>query len=344
MKGTSRVDLRSDTVTRPTEAMRRAMAVAEVGDDVWGDDPSAHRLEERVATLLGKEAAVFVPSGSMANLLAQMLHCEPGDEVIVGEEAHLLAFEGGAGAAIAGVQYAVAGQGGLFDVEDLRARVRPVSPYLPRTRLVALENTHNAAGGRPWPLDRQRAVLAEARRLGLRTHLDGARIWNAAVALNCNEAALAEGADTVAVCFSKGLGAPVGSALAGPRDLVERARRLRRRLGGGMRQVGLLCAAALHALEHHRARIAEDHRNARLLAERLAGVSGVHCDPGAVATNMVYFELTRMEAEELVRTAAARGVLLGASGPRRIRAVTHLDVDAEGVEYAARVIEEAVTR
>ncbi len=337
------VDLRSDTVTRPTEAMRRAMASAEVGDDVWGDDPTARRLEERVAELLGKEAALFVPSGSMANLLAQLLHCRPGDEVIVGEEAHLLAFEGGAGAAIAGVQYAVAGRGGLFDEEEMRARVRPSSPHLPRTRLLALENTHNAAGGLPWPLAQQRRVVTAAHRIGLRVHIDGARLWNASVAQGVEVASLAEGADTVSVCFSKGLGAPVGSALAGPHEAIQEARRLRRRLGGGMRQVGVLCAAALHALEHHRTRLAEDHLHARRLAERLADTPGVRCDPQAVATNMVYFDLLHVDAEVLVRAAAERNVLLGAVGPRRIRAVTHLDVDAEGVERAARVIAEAAS-
>ena len=336
------VDLRSDTVTRPTAAMRRAMAEAEVGDDVWGDDPTAARLEARVAELLGKEAALFVPSGSMANLLAQMLHCEPGDEVIVGEEAHLLAFEGGAGAAVAGVQYAVAGRDGRFTAEEMAARVRPASPYLPRTRLVAVENTHNASGGTLWPLAQLDEVVDRAHELGLRTHLDGARLWNAAVALGLDEARLARGFDTVSVCFSKGLGAPVGSALAGPADLIERARRLRRRLGGGMRQVGVLCAAALYALEHHRARLAEDHEHARRLAAGLAGLPGVRCTPAEPPTNMVYFEVDHLEAAAVVARAAEHGVLLGAVGTRRVRAVTHLDVDAEGIERALRVLREVL--
>jgi threonine aldolase len=334
------IDLRSDTVTRPTAAMRQAMATAEVGDDVYGEDPTARRLEERAAELLGKEAAVFVPSGTMANQLALLVHCERGDEVIAGEGAHLHYYEGGAGGAWAGVQFAVVGRGGLFDAAAVEAAVRPVGFTFPRSRLVALENTHNRAGGRVFPQPAVEAVATVARARGLSIHLDGARIWNAAVATGQEPAHLCAPADTVSACFSKGLGAPVGSVLAGTRAHVERARRFRRMLGGAMRQVGVLCAAALHALEHHRERLEQDHLHARALADGLADVPGIRCDPGAVETNIVLFERAGEPAEAVAARLAARGVGVHAIGAHTLRAVTHLDVSLADVHAALEVIRE----
>jgi threonine aldolase len=336
------IDLRSDTVTRPTAAMRRAMADAEVGDDVYGDDPSARRLEAQAAEVLGKEAALFVPSGTMANQLALLVHCERGDEVIVGEGAHVYYYEAGAGAALAGVQFVPVGRGGLFDADAMAAAIKPRHFVLPRTRLVCLENTHNRAGGRVWSQGDVEVIAARARVHGLAVHLDGARIWNAAVASGCSPAALAEPADTVSACFSKGLGAPVGSVLAGPRGAVERARRFRRMLGGAMRQVGVLCAAASYALAHHRERLAEDHGNARRLAEGLARVPGVVCDPQATQTNIVVAELVRGAAEPMVARLAEAGVLVNATGPRTLRAVAHMDVSAADVDRALAVFAEVV--
>lgn len=333
------VDLRSDTVTRPTDAMRKAMAEAEVGDDVYGEDPTARALEERAADVLGKEAALFVPSGSMANQIALHLHCRPGDEVVVGEGAHCFFFEGGAGGAFAGVQFVPVGRGGLFGVADLEAAVKPRVYYLAQTRLVALENTHNMAGGRVFPQDEVLTIAARARELGLAVHLDGARLWNAAVASGRSEAELAAPADTVSACFSKGLGAPVGSVIAGRRDVIEQAKRYRRMMGGAMRQVGVLCAAALHALDHHRSRIGEDHETARRLAVGLSA-AGLGCEPGDVETNIVMFDVPT-DASEIVRRAAEGGVLLNAVGPRRVRAVTHLDVGPSDIDRAVEVLARA---
>ena len=264
------IDLRSDTVTRPTPPMREAMMRATVGDDVFGDDPTVIALEEEVARITGKEAALFVTSGTMGNQLAIATQTRPGDDVIVGEGAHPVYYEGGAAAALSGVQFSVAGRGGFFTPEELEAVVHPRVHWAPRTSLVSIENTHNRSGGRVWPAAEARAVAERARSLGFATHLDGARIWNASVASRVDVATLCAPFDTVSVCFSKGLGAPVGSAFCGPRKLVVEARRMRKRWGGAMRQSGILAAAALYALAHHRARLAEDHANARLLAESMA--------------------------------------------------------------------------
>jgi threonine aldolase len=330
------VDLRSDTVTRPTEAMRRAIASAEVGDDVYREDPTVRRLEEEVAGLLGKEAALFVASGTMANQIAMQLHLRPGDEVVVGEHAHVVLYESGALAAGAGAQHVIAGQGGLFRAADV-GRAISRDYYAPRTRLVALENTHNRAGGRVWPQADVVEVCERARSLGLATHLDGARLWNAAVASGCSERTLAEPFDTVAVCFSKGLGAPVGSAIVGSTGAMEEALRIRKRMGGGMRQAGLLAAGALHALAHHRGRLAEDHAHARALADGLAE-AGYLVEP--VETNIVLFGPRASSATpaELAARARAEGVLVSPFGPTRLRAVTHRDVDRVGVSRAVEVL------
>jgi threonine aldolase len=336
--------LRSDTFTRPSSAMRAAMAAAEVGDDVWGDDPTAVALEAKTAALLGKEAALFVPSGTMANQIALLLHCRPGDEVIVGRGAHTRLYESGAGAAWAGVQFAEIGAAdGTFTADGVEAAALPADRNLPRTRLVAVENTHNRGGGRIWPRPQLDGVVAAARARGLALHLDGARIWNAAVASGVPERELAAPFDTVSACFSKGLGAPVGSVIAGGRDDMERARRFRKMLGGGMRQVGVLCAAALHALDHHRARLAVDHANARRLAGGLAGIPGVRVDPDAIDTNIVIFEVTGLSSAELARRTEASAVRLHAIAPTRLRAVTHLDVDAAGIDRAIAAVKAALS-
>ncbi|HNQ89365.1 MAG TPA: GntG family PLP-dependent aldolase [Verrucomicrobiota bacterium] len=333
------VDLRSDTVTLPTAAMRRAMAEAEVGDDVFGDDPTVQRLEARTADLLGKEAAVFVPSGTMGNQIALRAHTEPGDEIVVESEAHIYYYEGGAPAALSGVMCrCVAGRRGVFRGTDLESVLRPPDVHFARTRLVCIENTHNRGGGSLWPLEAILDVAATARRHDLRLHLDGARLWNAAVATGIPERDYAAPFDSVNVCFSKGLGAPVGSALAGTREFIARARRFRKQFGGGMRQAGLLAAAALHALEHHRERLAEDHAHARYLAAALARLPGVGIDPDAVQTNIVRFQVTRQSAREWVETLAAAGVRVLATGPDAIRAVTNLNVNRADIEYAAGVL------
>jgi threonine aldolase len=338
------LDLRSDTVTRPTAAMRVAMAHADVGDDVYGEDPTVNRLEQEVAALLGKEAALFVPTGTMGNQIALQVHTRRGDEVIVGEDAHLAADESGAGAAWAGVQFRAAGRGGVFSPDDLRACLHEPDMHCPRQRLVSVENPHNRAGGRVFAHADVLAITALARAQKLGLHLDGARLWNAAVATGLSPAALAAPFDTVNVCFSKGLGAPVGSALAGSRDAMAEARHYRKMFGGGMRQAGVLAAAALYALHHHRDRLADDHDHAKrieaALREALAGSTRARLVPAE--TNQVNVDTSDVPAERLVEAAQRRGVLVGAMGPFRTRAVTHLDLAAADVPVAARALAEAL--
>jgi len=339
------IDLRSDTITRPTAAMRRAMAEAEVGDDVFGDDPTVRRLEERFAGLFGKSAAVFVPSGTMANQLAIRAQTEPGDEVITHPESHVVHYESGAPAALSGVTLRFAdGPRGTFGAEAVRALIRPRDPHYGPTALVTVENTHNRGGGRVWPIGQLRAVREECLRLGVRMHLDGARIWNAHAASGVSLAEYGSLTDTVSACFSKGLGAPVGSALAGDERTIARARRFRKMFGGGMRQAGILAAACLHALDHHVERLAEDHAKARALAERLARVPGVTIDPAEVETNLVYFGVDPRVggAEAVCARLGAAGVAVLSEGPHRVRAVTHLDVTADEVERAGEVMARAL--
>ncbi len=326
------IDLRSDTVTKPTVAMRRAMAEAEVGDDVYGEDPTVNRLEEQVAERLGLEAAVFVPSGTQANQIAMGLHCRPGEEVLTEAGSHILQYEGGAVSALWGIQpQPLPGERGLLTPEQVAEAVRSDNVHAPRSRLLSLENTHNRGGGSVWPLERFRAVVEVARKAGLAVHLDGARLFNAEVATGTPAAAWAKLTDTTSVCFSKGLGAPMGSALAGPAALMREARRLRKRLGGGMRQAGVLAAAALHALEHHLARLAEDHAHARRLAAGLAELPGVKVDPAAVETNILLVDFAQ-PASEVVSRLTALGVLVNATGPHTVRLVCHLDVSAADVD------------
>ncbi len=339
------IDLRSDTVTRPTPAMREVMARAEVGDDVFGEDPSVRALEAEVAGLTGKEAALFVTSGTMGNQLAIAVHTRPGDEVIVGEGAHVVFYECGAGPALSGVQFAIAGSGGLFDADAMEERIQPSAYWSPRTSLVCVENTHNRAGGRVFPQRDAVAVAERARSRGLAVHLDGARIWNASAATGLSIAELTAPFDTVSVCFSKGLGAPVGSALCASRELVERARRLRKMWGGGMRQSGILASAALHALRNHRARLVDDHAAAKVFAERAARIDGASVDLARVETNIVNVDLVAPLTGEAVATAArSLGLLVNASGPRRIRVVTHLDATRADVEKAAELLGQAVAK
>jgi threonine aldolase len=313
--------------------MREAMASAAVGDDVYGEDPTVIELERRVAELLGKDSALFVPSGTMSNQIALLVHTRPGDEVVIGEGAHIAFYESGAGAALAGVQFAEAGAGGLFDAEELSAVVKPQADYHPRTSLVCLENTHNRAGGRIFPQATVEAVVERARQHGLLAHLDGARLWHASIATGVSEAELARPFDTVSVCFSKGLGAPVGSALAGAQGALRAARRYRKMLGGGMRQAGILAAGALFALEHQRQRLSLDHDAARLLARLLATLPGVRVVPPE--TNIVSLALDGLDAQAVVLEARGRGLLLNATGPRSLRLVTHLDLSLTDVERAA---------
>ena len=329
-------DLRSDTVTRPTVAMRAAMAAAAVGDDVYGEDPSVRALEERVAALLGKESALFVPSGTMGNQIGLLVHTRPGDEVIIGEGSHCAFYESGAAAAWAGVQFAVAGRGGVFTADEMLDVIKPPQDHFPRTRLVVVENTHNRGGGRVFPQAEIARIATAARARGLGLHLDGARIWNASVATGIDVAELAAPFDTLNVCFSKGLGAPVGSAFVGSREHVVTAHRFRKMLGGGMRQAGILAAGALYALENQRARLADDHAAARVFADAMRGAPGIEVAP--VDTNIVVLTTNNLPAAELAHRAAAAGVLVNATGKHTLRAVTHLDVDASQVQSAAETL------
>lgn len=335
------VDLRSDTVTRPTPEMRRAIAEAEVGDAVLGDDPTVAELERYAAELLGKEAALFFPSGIMANTAALLVNGRPGTEAVIEAGGHILNYEEGAAAAWGGLQLrAVPTADGLLRPEHMAEYIRPTTPYLPQTSLVCLENTHNGAGGRVMPLSHLRAVALAAHERGVAVHLDGARLPNASVATGVPLADFAAAVDTVTVAVSKGLGAPVGSVLAGTADDMQRAWRIRRRLGGGMRQAGFLAAAALHGLRNHFPRLEQDHRRARELAARAAGVPGLSV--AAPETNIVMIDLAepRLEPASVLAGLERRGVRLSQFGPRRLRAVTHLDVDDAGIARAGDALAE----
>lgn len=340
-----RIDLRSDTVTLPTTGMRAAIAAADVGDDQFGEDPTVNRLQDRVAELLGKEVAVWLPTGTMANQVALRVLARPGDDVVVSREAHAVWHETGASAANAGVQFTEIGEHGTFTAQDLVAALKPRGHLLyPPTTLVEVENTHNRAGGVVFPQAEAERVAAAAREHGVATYLDGARLWNAAVAQGRSAAEMAAPFDLVGVALSKGLGAPGGALLAGPRDLLPAILRYRRMAGGAMRQVGLFAAAGLYALDHHMERLARDHENARAIAERLAASGRVWLDPRTVLTNIVVFELGEdaPDAATVIARARDHGVLVVAFGPRRIRAVTHLDVDAAACMRGAGVLLDAI--
>jgi threonine aldolase len=335
------IDLRSDTVTRPTSAMRAAIAAAEVGDDVFGDDPTVNALQQRIAQMLGKEAALFVPSGTQGNLCALMSHCQRGDEYIVGQMAHTYRWEAGGGAVLGSIQpQPIAHQAdGTLALADIEASIKPDDPHFARSRLLCLENT---LGGKLMPMAYLRDATMLARQRGLATHLDGARLFNAAVALGgdarANARAMAELFDSVSVCFSKGLGAPVGSALAGSTELIAKAKRVRKMAGGTMRQAGVLAAAALHALDHHIDRLADDHARARRLADGLKGLAGVSVQPPQ--TNMVFIDLPRERAAAAVASLRERGVL--STGLYQLRLVTHLDVNDADIDRAVTALRQAL--
>lgn len=336
------IDLRSDTVTRPTLAMRQAMMNALVGDDVFGEDPTVNHLQERVADLFGKEAGLFVPSGVMGNEICIKVHTQPGDEIIAEEDSHLFVYETGAPALLSGVLVkTIRGTYGAMRPEHVRDAIRPKAYYLPRTRLICLENTHGRSGGTVIPFDNIRALREIALDADIPMHLDGARIWNASVASGVPLKNYGAMFDSLSVCLSKGLGAPVGSVIVGNREFIERARTFRKIFGGGMRQVGILAAAGLFALDHHLDRLSEDHQNARLLAEQLTGLKTFLIDQTSVQTNMVIAEIAnpQFSQSDVLRMLAARGVLLTPERHRCIRSVTHLDVSRENIEEAIAVFQ-----
>ncbi len=335
------IDLRSDTVTKPSREMREVMLTAEVGDDVYGEDPTVNRLQERVAEILGKEAALFVPSGVMANQLALKVQTQPGDEVIVESESHIFNFETAGAAFLSNVQlFTLKGNNGILNAEQVAQAIRSKIYYNPKTSLVCLENTHNKAGGTIYPLEEIRKIHDLARNRNLALHLDGARLWNASIATGIAPKEYARFFDTVSVCFSKGLGAPVGSALTGTREKIESARKYRKIFGGGMRQVGILAAGALFALDHNFKRLKEDHDKAKWLAKELSNLPGIDLDLSSVQTNIIIFSIAKRSesAEEVISKLKAKGVLISEMGLSTLRAVTHLDVSMEQIKKASETM------
>ncbi|MBM4119722.1 MAG: low-specificity L-threonine aldolase [Nitrospira sp.] len=341
------IDLRSDTVTKPSQAMRQAMAIAEVGDDVYGEDPTVNRLQEVGAALVGKAVALFVPSGTMANQLALRAQTQPGQEVIVDSQAHMVRYEQGAGGALAGVQFHwVAGTRGILAPEQVEAAIRPKDAHTIQTALICLENTHNSGGGAVYPLVTVERIGAIARQRGLPLHMDGARLFNAVVATGTSTTEYAKHCTTVSFCLSKGLGAPAGSLLAtNDRDMIDRLRRFRRMYGGSMRQAGILAAAGLYALEHNISRLKDDHDNAKRLATLLAQIPTVTIDVKTVQTNIVFFDVaTSHTPAELVAALKAEGIAVNAVGGRTYRAVTHLDLSADDIEKAGGIFARVLSR
>ena len=338
------IDLRSDTVTQPTPEMRQAIAQAVAGDDVLGDDPTVNELEETVAALLGKEAAVYMPSGTMTNQVALRTHTEPGDEIILESQAHIYFYEAGAPAALSGLMCKlINGERGIFTAADLQTALRPLNEHYPRTKLVCLENTHNRGGGSIFPLPTIQAIANVCRDKNLRLHLDGARLWNACVATGTSEADYAKPFDTISVCFSKGLGAPVGSALAGSKALMQRARRFRKMFGGGMRQAGIIAAGALYAVQHHRDRLADDHANAQHLAAGLTQIDGISLTMADVQTNLVYFHTPEnISASALATELTKLGVGVLPTATHTLRAVTNLMVNQADIDKALNRIADAL--
>jgi threonine aldolase len=338
------IDLRSDTVTMPTPDMRRAMATAPLGDDVFGDDPTVNKLEEVAAARLGKEAAVFLPSGTMGNVIGVAVNTRPGEELIADADAHVFLYEGAGAAVISGVQIRpVATEAGVMTPAQIESALRPRDDFhQPLTAAVSFEDTHNRHGGVVWPLEDLRAASDAARAHGLRVHLDGARIFNASVAAGTSVAEIAACGDTVTFCLSKGLGCPAGSVFCGSAEAVEQARRWRKRLGGGMRQAGVIAATGLIALETMVDRLAEDHRNARTLAEGLAELPGVKCDLSRVQTNLVFFDLERMTGADFEHECRKRGLYGGATGPHRVRFVTHYGITAADIQSSLKICEDVL--
>ena len=333
------VDLRSDTVTKPSQAMREVMAAAEVGDDVYGEDPTVNRLQEEVAALLGKEAALFVPSGSMADQIALNIMSRPGDAIMTAPDSHIAFHEAGASPMLSGIQFSFMPEG-RFDAEAIRANYHDNDHHYPPTTLVEVENTYNMGGGLVWPLAQLREVTKCAHDLGMGTMMDGARLWNAALASGHSEKELSRDFDVVTVCLSKGLGAPVGSLLAGSSELMHRAHRVRKMLGGGMRQAGILAAAGLYALAHGRSRLQEDHDNAAVLAQGIEQIEGLRVATEGVDTNIVIVEVDASlgSAQTVQEGAAKKGVLFWPTGAQRFRLVTHLDVDRASCENAIEIL------
>ncbi len=331
------VDLRSDTLTKPDEGMRQAMATAEVGDDVFGEDPTVNLLQEKIAELTGKKAALFVASGTMANQIAINAHTQPGDEVICEERAHIFNYESGSPAMLSGVQLRpLPGKYGVLDIEEVEEAIRPPDHHFPQTRLIALENTHNRWGGTIYPLEEIKKMHKLAKKHKLKMHLDGARLWNASIATGITIKEFAKYFDSVSLCFSKGLGAPVGSIVAGDEDFIERAHRYRKAYGGGMRQAGILAAAALYAIENNWQRMAEDHQRARVLAEAINEMPGLVVNLQTVQTNIVIVDtsLTGHSSQEIAKRLLEKGVKVIAFAPTRLRAVTHLHIDNKAIEHA----------
>jgi threonine aldolase len=339
------IDLRSDTVTRPTPAMRQAMANAEVGDDVIDVDPTVAKLEQYVAELLGKEAAIYMPSGTMTNQIAIRVHCGMGGEFICDEDCHVYNYEQGAFAQLSGViPRTIKGDFGVLDVSQLLDKVRPLNDHMVQTKLLCLENTHNRGGGRVWPFEKLSAACRWAKTAGLVRHLDGARLFNAVAATQIAASDWAAEFDTVSVCFSKGLGAPVGSALLGPKDFIKQARRARKLFGGGMRQSGIIAAGALYALQNHRERLVEDHLHAKMLADTLRNCRHIKILPDQIDSNIVIAELAPPlpEASEFVARMRDEGVWMMSVSSRAIRMVTHLDVNREQIEKACKLLRQAI--
>jgi threonine aldolase len=343
-----KVDFYSDTVTRPTPAMRRAIAEAEVGDEQQREDPSVNLLQDMVAELLGKEAALFLPSGTMCNQVAFAVHCRPGDEILLQEQAHPLLFEvGGPAAMVGAVLRPLVGPRGLFTADQVRQAVRPPAYYMPRTRVVSIEQTSNVIGGICWPIEQIEAVCGTAHDAGLVTHMDGARMMNAVVASRTPADRFAAAFDSLWLDLSKGLGAPVGAVLAGSREFIEEAWRYKQRFGGAMRQAGIIAAAGVYALKHHVDRLAQDHERARQLAQELAGIPGIQLDPGTVETNIVIFDVNQagLTGDEFnARTMKSHGVRFSVLGPHTVRAVTHLDIPANGIDQAIAAARAAIGR
>lgn len=341
------VDLRSDTVTKPTPSMLRAMTQAEVGDDVFGEDPTINRLEEMAAERLGKEAALFVASGTMANLVSQLAHCGRGDEMILGDQAHIFFYEQGGSAAIGGIHpRTIPNQpDGKIALQDIEAAIRPENVHFPRTKLILLENTHNRCNGNPLEVDYMNSVGKLADSYKLKVHVDGARIFNAAVALGVDAKDLVSQADSVSFCLSKGLAAPVGSLVCGTYSFIEKARRARKVLGGGMRQAGVLAAAGIIALSEMIERLVDDHANANKLAEGLASIKNLSIDPELVKTNIVFFDITigAMTAEQLANELTSKGIKVLPLGPKRLRAVTHYHITSDDIDYALSAFEKVLT-
>lgn len=339
------VDLRSDTVTKPSEAMRQAMAQAEVGDDVFADDPTINRLQDMVADLLGKEAAIYVPSGSMANQTSIRSQTQPGDEIICHQDSHIYHYEAGAPAGLSGCSLnLLSGDRGLFTADSVREAIRSTDSHFPQSALIVIENTHNRGGGTIWPIDEIAKIRKVADEFNLKMHLDGARLMNACVATGNKPTDYTKFFDTVSICFSKGLGAPVGSAVASTKDMIRRVHRFRKMFGGGMRQGGIIAAGALYAIENNIDRLADDHAHAKKLALALVDMPGVSIDPETVETNIVYFEIAESTgtAKSLCNKLHDQGVWVLPIGPQRVRAVTHLDVSETDIDKAITILRQTL--